>query len=168
MMYRESFSYPPYHQRGRAWRTMKSQVREQGWYSCSSTQWPLPIKCCCSNPLFFPKHKQTICSVTFFTDSWAYFFTHLWVQINEMTTDWNQWQLLICKQKQGMRSREQYSCFILIEEWFYVRNTQYSQQIKNNEVNWYQWYFFCLLSLCKSISSHKLTGLIDTYAIIPH
>ena len=29
-------------------------------------------------------------------------------------------------------------------------------------------FFFCLLSLCKSISSHKLTGLIDTYAIIPH
>ena len=121
--------------------------------------------------LLFPQNmRKSFCSVTFFTDSWEYFFTHLWVQINEMTTDWNQWQLLICKQKQGMRSREQYSCFILIEEWFYVRNTQYSQQIKNNEVNWYQgfFFFFCLLSLCKSISSHKLTGLIDTYAIIPH
>ena len=119
-------------------------------------------------PCCFPKRGENHFAVTFFTDSWEYFFAHLWVQINEMTTDWNQWQLLICKQKQGMRSREQYRCFILIEEWFYVRNTQYSQQIKNNEVNWYQWYFFCLLSLCKSISSHKLTSLIDTYAIIPH
>lgn len=32
------------------------------------------------------------------------FFIHLWLQINEITWDWSQWQLLICKQQQARKS----------------------------------------------------------------